>query len=109
MAANMIYVTDEQWKVLSPILDELQEGGIIVPPDYVRKAEEVTGTSVADAELYHDGYDYGGQAGILVDVLCDSVLLSLSTEEIKDRFNDDELSYATDATLEMFGLERENG
>ena len=37
MAANIIVPTKKQWEILSPILAELGEGGVIVAPDVVEE------------------------------------------------------------------------
>ncbi|MFL6284502.1 MAG: hypothetical protein ACJ74Q_15260 [Pyrinomonadaceae bacterium] len=69
MAANIIYPTAEQWALLGDILDELGEGGIIVPPDTAAHmlSRGVPGERVTETTYLND-YDFGGDADIFLDV-----------------------------------------
>ena len=67
MAANIIVPTKKQWEILSPILAELGEGGVIVAPDVV---EQLNNDGI-ELDNYDERYDYGGEANIWLDVVYD--------------------------------------
>jgi hypothetical protein len=67
MAANIITPTKKQWEILSPILAELDEGGVIVAPGVVEKLN----TKGIEIASYDERYDYGGEADIWLDVVYD--------------------------------------
>jgi len=68
MAANIIVPTKKQWQILSPILAELGEGGVIVAPDVV---EELNNEGIK-LEGYDPDYDFGGDSDIWLDVVYDT-------------------------------------
>jgi hypothetical protein len=67
MAANIITPTKEEWEILSPILAELGEGGVIIAPNVVEKLNK----KGIEIDSYDENYDYGGEADIWLDVVYD--------------------------------------
>lgn len=69
MAAYVVLVRDEKkWEVISKLLCEVGEGGILVPPDTARKLDE----DFPDWENKIDrlmDYDYGGgDYDVVIDI-----------------------------------------
>jgi len=67
MAAYIVRVSEADWPVVRHYLNELQQGGIIVPPEVAVELERQTGEDFPDGELIED-YDFYGEADIWVDV-----------------------------------------
>lgn len=68
MVATIILPNPEEWAVIRPFLESCKRGAVVIPPDV---AEELRsdGFSVSPGNL--DGYDYGGEADIIIDVIDD--------------------------------------
>lgn len=68
MAANVVIIRDEQeWEVINRVLVELNEGGIIVPPEECKRLDENIPGWEDEVETFID-YDFGGDADVFVDI-----------------------------------------
>lgn len=72
MAATIVVIRDEkQWEVVQDLLGQLEQGGIIVPPETVERLDEnCPGWEDMIDDKYID-YDFGGEADVLVDIARD--------------------------------------
>jgi hypothetical protein len=68
MAATIVVIRDEKkWEVVEELLGDLEEGGIIVPPEEVERLDENFPGWEDHLEKYME-YDFGGDPNVLVDV-----------------------------------------
>lgn len=82
MAANVIYATAEQWAALSEILEALDEGGVIVPPETAALLLEGGATKEElEGLTFLDQYDYGGDPDVWLDIAKPG---SFAHHELKD-------------------------
>lgn len=84
MAAYVRVLTEEEWKVLESVLDDIGDGGILVPPDAAKEFTKATGFVIEGGE--HLEYDFGGYTDYYIDVLRDSD--SCVGEALKSYFAD---------------------
>ena len=97
MSANIITPTKEEWDILSTLLGELGEGGVIVAPDVVEKLNK----KGIEIESYDESYDYGGEADIWLDVAYDEDHLFVTELRKEEEFK--ETDSATEAICDRCG------
>ena len=96
MSAYVHVIPDEEYEILQKYLDE---GAVLVRQSVADEIKEKTGKNPDG--LYLDGYDFGGDADVWVDVVsdkshmaCDAILKEITGEEDDDCDDDDTLYHA---------------
>ena len=68
MAAYVVVVRDEnEWEIISRVLGELRQGGIIIPPEKVEHLDENFPGWEDHLDTFID-YDFGGEPDIAIDI-----------------------------------------
>lgn len=68
MAANIVVLRDErEWLIVSRVLSELEQGGIIVSPDTIERLDE-NFPGWEDEIDQPIEYDFGGEPDIAIDI-----------------------------------------
>lgn len=91
MSATVVVIRDEkQWEVIQDLLEQLEQGGILVPPDTVERLDEnCPGWEDMLDDKYID-YDFGGEYDVVFDIArngnyadkaLDDILIEKSREE----------------------------
>lgn len=82
MAAKIVVIRDEKtWNTVNDVLGDLDEGGIIIPPEECARLDE----NMPDWEEHLGGlidYDFGGEPDILIDVARDGNFASTTIDDI---------------------------
>ena len=91
MSAIVHVIPDAEYEILQKYLDE---GAVLVRQSVADEIKEKTGKSPAG--LYLDGYDFGGEADVWIDVVrdkshmaYDAIVCEIASEQREDSDADD--------------------